>query len=327
MADEQQERKARYDAECKRVLSEKGILAQILKDCTEEFKDCSLEDIVEKYILGSPEVGTVTVMPSETCVESKHTEDKSATEGTVFFDIRFDAAAPVDGRLIRLIINVEAQNDFHPGYALLKRAMYYGCRMISSQYGTVFVRSEYDKIQKVYTIWVCMEPAREWAYTITRYHMQEENIVGHARAPKEDYDLISPILVCLGKKNYQELQGVLRMLNLLFIDQMGKEEKVMTLKRDFGIRTTPKLEKGVAEMCNLSEGIERRGIERGRAEGRMEGREEGRMEGRAEGREEGRAEGRVGTLISLVKKNLLSLADAAREAGLSVEEFKKMAML
>ena len=84
-------------------------------------------------------------------------------------------------------------------------------------------------------------------------------------------------------------------------------------------------------MCNLSEGIERRGIERGRAEGRMEGREEGRMEGRAEGREEGReegrAEGRVGTLISLVKKNLLSLADAAREAGLSVEEFKKMAML
>ena len=78
-----------------------------------------------------------------------------------------------------------------------------------------------------------------------------------------------------------------------------------------GIRTTPKLEKGVAEMCNLSEGIERRGIERGRAEGRMEG----------------RAEGRVGTLISLVKKNLLSLADAAREAGLSVEEFKKMAML
>jgi hypothetical protein len=52
VADEQQERKARYDAECKRVLSEKGILAQILKDCTEEFKDCSLEDIVEKRRIG-----------------------------------------------------------------------------------------------------------------------------------------------------------------------------------------------------------------------------------------------------------------------------------
>ena len=264
MANKQQERKARYDAECKQVLSEKGILAQILKECTEEFHPCSIDDIVNKYIQGSPEVGQVTVMPAETKVESTHTEDKSSTEGTVFYDIRFNAIAPVDGKLIRLIINIEAQNDFHPGYPLLKRAMFYGCRMISSQYGTVFVRSEYGKIEKVYTIWVCMEPAKEWAYTITRYHMEEENIVGNAKAPKTDYDLITPILVCLGRKKYTELQGVLRMLNLLFVDNIGKDEKVTTLKRDFGIQTTPKLEKGVAEMCNLSEGIERRGEERGK---------------------------------------------------------------
>ena len=264
MADKQQERKARYDAECKQVLSEKGILAQILKDCTEEFHSCSIDDIVNKYIQDSPEVGQVTVMPGEMKVESTHTEDKSSTEGTVFYDIRFNAVAPVDGKLIRLIINIEAQNDFHPGYPLLKRAMFYGCRMISSQYGTVFVRSEYGKIEKVYTIWVCMEPTEKWAYTITRYHMEEENVIGNAKAPKADYDLITPILVCLGRKKYTELQGVLRLLNLLFVDNIGKDEKVTTLKRDFGIQTTPKLEKGVAEMCNLSEGIERRGEERGK---------------------------------------------------------------
>lgn len=264
MADKQQERKARYDAECKQVLSEKGILAQILKDCTEEFHSCSIDDIVNKYIQDSPEVGQVTVMPGEMKVESTHTEDKSSTEGTVFYDIRFNAVAPVDGKLIRLIINIEAQNDFHPGYPLLKRAMFYGCRMISSQYGTVFVRSEYGKIEKVYTIWVCMEPTEKWAYTITRYHMEEENVIGNAKAPKADYDLITPILVCLGRKKYTELQGVLRMLNLLFVDNIGKDEKVTTLKRDFGIQTTPKLEKGVAEMCNLSEGIEKRGEERGK---------------------------------------------------------------
>ena len=57
------------------------------------------------------------------------------------------------------------------------------------------------------------------------------------------------------------------------------------------------------------------------------GREEGRAEGRAEGREEGRAEGVFSALASLVRKNLLSLSDAAKEAGLSVEEFRKMAML
>ncbi len=270
MASKQQERKARYDAECKQVLSEKGILAQILKDCTEEFCNCSTYDIVNKYIQGSPEVGKVTVMLGETKIESTHVEDKSAIEGTVFFDIRFNAVAPVDGKLIRLIVNIEAQNEFHPGYPILKRAVFYGCRMISSQYGTVFVKAEYGKIEKVYTIWVCMEPTEEWAYTITRYHMQEENVVGNAKAPKADYDLITPVLVCLGTKKYTELQGVLRMLNLLFVDNVSKDEKVETLRQDFGIQTTPKLEKGVAEMCNLSEGIEKRGIERGREEGRKD---------------------------------------------------------
>lgn len=49
-------------------------------------------------------------------------------------------------------INLEAQNDFNPGYPLLKRAVYYCGRMISSQYGTVFVKSHYEKIQK---IWEC----------------------------------------------------------------------------------------------------------------------------------------------------------------------------
>ena len=270
MASKQQERKARYDAECKQVLSEKGILAQILKDCTEEFCNCSTYDIVNKYIQGSPEVGKVTVMLGETKIESTHVEDKSAIEGTVFFDIRFNAVAPVDGKLIRLIVNIEAQNEFHPGYPILKRAVFYGCRMISSQYGTVFVKAEYGKIEKVYTIWVCMEPTEEWAYTITRYHMQEENVVGNAKAPKADYDLITPVLVCLGEKKYTELQGVLRMLNLLFVDNVSKDEKIKTLRQDFGIQTTPKLEKGVAEMCNLSEGIEKRGIERGREEGRKD---------------------------------------------------------
>ena len=43
---------ARYDAACKRLLSEKSILAWIMKSCLEEYRDCSISDIVEKYIEG-----------------------------------------------------------------------------------------------------------------------------------------------------------------------------------------------------------------------------------------------------------------------------------
>ena len=57
---------------------------------------------------------------------------------------------------IALIINVEAQNDFYPGYPLIKRGIYYCCRMISSQYGREFTGPHYEKIKKVYSIWICI---------------------------------------------------------------------------------------------------------------------------------------------------------------------------
>ena len=54
-----------------------------------------------------------------------------------------------------------------------------------------------------------------------------------------------------------------------------------------------------------------------------EGREEGRAEGREEGREEGKEEGSINTLVSLVKKGIITLHLAAAEAGISEEDFSK----
>ena len=270
---EAEEQKRQYDAACKNVLSEKGIIANILQDCVGEFQTCSIDEIVNHCIEGQPETGTVVVEPNGgiSRITSQQVEDKSEREGTVFYDIRFTAVAPSDGKPIRLIINIEAQNNFHPGYPLLKRAIYYCSRMISSQYGTVFTKSHYEKIEKVYSIWICTMPTKKWAYTITRYRMREENLVGQTQAPREDYDLLTPILVCLGSKQYTELKGLLRMLNLVLLDNVSPESKTKTLKEEFHVQVTPHLEKGVAEMCNLSEGIEKRGEARGEARGQTRG--------------------------------------------------------
>ncbi len=43
---------------------------------------------------------------------------------------------------------------------------------------------------------------------------------------------------------------------------------------------------------------------------------------RPEGKEEGRVEGKLDTLVELVKKGLLTVAQAAEEAQLTVSEFK-----
>ena len=90
-------------------------------------------------------------------------EDNSVTEGSVTFDILFHAKAPGTDDLITLIINVEAQKSLSPKtkkgevYPLMKRAVYYISRLISSQKETEFTGSDYGKIKKVYSIWICME--------------------------------------------------------------------------------------------------------------------------------------------------------------------------
>ena len=112
---------ARYDAACKRVLSEKSILAWIMKSCLEEYQDCDIRDIAEKYIEGQPQISSIPVLPDEggTVIQGMDTADKSLREGTVTYDIRFRAIVPGTGERISLIINVEAQNDYYPGYPLI----------------------------------------------------------------------------------------------------------------------------------------------------------------------------------------------------------------
>jgi len=91
--------KARYDAACKKLLSEKIILAWIMKSCLDEYRDCDIKEIVEQYIEGQPQVGEVPIAPDESNTASRihgiGTEDTSLTEGSVTYDIRFTAIAPL----------------------------------------------------------------------------------------------------------------------------------------------------------------------------------------------------------------------------------------
>ncbi len=77
--------------------------------------------------------------------------------------------------------------------------------VVSSQYGTEFTNSHYEKIKKVYSIFICMNPPNYRKNTINQYSIQEE----------------------------------------------------------FNIKMTQELEREVSEMCNLSEGVEQKGIAKG----------------------------------------------------------------
>lgn len=75
--------KAKYDAEVKRILSDKNILAWILKFATSEFKDATIDEI-KAAIEGTPEISKVPVYPGKIKPEAiigQANSDKVPNEG------------------------------------------------------------------------------------------------------------------------------------------------------------------------------------------------------------------------------------------------------
>ena len=176
-------------------------------------------------------------------------------------------------------MNVEAQNDFYPRYPLTKRGVYYCSRMISSQYGREFTGSHYEKLKKVYSIWICMNPPRRRENTITRYRLTEEHLVGEAVEPVQNYDLLSIVMLCLGGPDSENYDGVLRMLDVLLSHETSEAEKRRILQDDYDIQMTRTMESEVSVMCNLSKGVMEKSWKKGMAEGREKGRAEGLEKG------------------------------------------------
>lgn len=272
---------ARYDAVCKRILSEKILLAWIMKSCLEEYRDCDVNEIAEWYIESAPQVGMAPVAPDEAPrIHGMGNEDATLREGTVVYDIRFTAVAPISGELIRLIVNIEAQNDYYPGYPLIKRALYYCSRLISSQYGTEFTEGHYEKIKKVYSIWICSNPPGQRKNTITRYRVAEDNLVGDVKEPKANYDMLTVIMLCIGEAEDDTEDSALDLLNRLLSDKLTAEQKREMLEKEFHIKMTQRLYQEVSLMCNLSKGIEDKGIQKGIQQGIQQGIQKGKAAGK-----------------------------------------------
>ena len=260
------DQKAQYDEACKKVLAEKIILAWIMKHTMKEYADYDVVEIVERFIVGEPKVAETKVMPDETNapkITGTGMEDTTVTEGSITYDIQFRAIMPSSDKVVQMIINVEAQNDFYPGYPIIKRGIYYCARMISAQYGTVFTNSHYEKIQKVYSVWICMNPPKERKNTITEYSLTEKHHVGKVKEKEELYDLINAIMICLGKNEEAAENELLYLLDVLLSSEKRAKEKKEILENRFQIPMTEKFETEVEYMCNLSDGVEQKGIQKG----------------------------------------------------------------
>ena len=246
-----------YDEACKQIIAHKIILAWIMKHSITEYSDYKIKDIIDNFIEGEPEISTDAVNRDEKAefIEGMNSEDASINESTVMFDIRFKAIVPSTHTTEDMIINVEAQSNFYPGYPIIKRGIYYASRMISSQYGTVFENSHYEKIKKVNSIWICTKPPKYRQNTITSYDITEKNKYGAYKENKKNYDLISVVLICLGNSAQQSEDELIKMLSVLLSRDITPNIKKEALQNEFGIPMTSNLESEVGNVCNLSQGI------------------------------------------------------------------------
>ncbi len=244
---------ASYDKLAKHFLSRKSILAQILKYTVEEFADSSLEDIEKKYIEGEPSLSINTVPLDDTLdIVGKNTESTGLNESFVTFDIIFDAIAPVDGKLVKIIINLEPQKTTRKiHYKLMKRAVYYAARLISSQKEKEFHGDDYNSIKKVYSIWIAMNVQNYRADSIQEYKLSENLIHGKFHDDKKNYDLISIVILNLGKKPTSH--KLLNLLYLIFMDLKSSAEKETILHDEYHIDITRDMREELRKMGGLME--------------------------------------------------------------------------
>lgn len=275
--------KARYDAACKMLLSNSMILSWILKCSVPEYREIEAGEIAKKYICGKAQTEKHPVHINEASQSGNGmtgAEDTTLYEGRITYDVKCEAILPETEGTVGIIIDLEGQNKMDLKYSLLKREIYYGCRLISSQYGTEFRHSDYGKLKHVYSIWICMNPPEYRRNTINRYEIMESCEVGAVTEKKQNYNLMTVITVCLGEPEDEKLAAsenqsqsgvkLLRLLDILFFGEISVKEKQQILEKEYGIPMTEKLKAEVREMCNFSDGIEERGVRKGRQEGRQE---------------------------------------------------------
>ena len=259
-----------YDENAKLILADKSVLSWILKRCTNEFMNESLETI-RTCIDGEPSVGSVHVGPHLTNAQSRHTdkletlsqEDTSPSEGQTTFDVRFKVKVPDLSSRIEMIINVEAQKDYHPGYPLVSRGIFYSARMLSAQLHKDFDVPDYGQIKKVYSIWLCFRPPAYMKGKIVSFQIQPLMLCGKMPDQLAGYDLMRVVIIGLTDDigMHKDVDETIQMLSTLFSTELNAEEKKRRLENDFHFKMSREIEERSALMCNLSALVLEKGIQ------------------------------------------------------------------
>ena len=264
----------RKDTFAKRLFRRPELIAWLIKTCIPEFRKVEPSDIIDRWLskadmrIGTDPVAQDVVRRS---VPAVGTEDKSVTDGTVFYDFRTELSLPETlDNTSQLILNIEMQKDYKNWLVILKRVIYYLCRLISRQPGELMDgKEDYSRLCRVCSIWILPAVPKRLANRVLHLHqIMEDMSKGHVMpAGAMPVGLTDAWLLCLSDKHPPKReQNGLWLMYVLLTKTITNTERMEILKTDFGIKITKELE----DMYTYDDFRY--------SESRMEGRREGRDE-------------------------------------------------
>lgn len=254
---------AGLDIQSKMLLRSKEVLAIILQGTIAEYKGYSRKEIMG-FIEADSLATTREISPgrTNTQVTGDNAEFIHLNEKVSCFDMAFRAANPqlsTEKVQISLHIDVEPQKTYRPGYPVEKRGMYYLARRLSAQLSLATDSTDYSHLEKCYSIWICRDdiPAKEH-YSISVYEMANTKNTGIRSVAKENYDLLTLIVIKLGSIVYDGRRGdegyeLLRFLNTVMYPH--KENFMKTVSEYIDFSDNEELWKEATHMDGLGQCI------------------------------------------------------------------------
>jgi hypothetical protein len=139
--------------------------------------------------------------------------------------------------------------------------------MLSAQNGKVFSHSQYGKLRKVYSIWICTRPPQDEQNSIAHFSVTKNNVIGTNREVMENYDMLSVIMIYLGNPDADNHVGIVKLLGILLSANISATDKKQILQNEFSIPMTETIEEEVSNMFNLSQALVEESEARGEARG------------------------------------------------------------
>jgi len=205
------------DSVARRIIHRKDVASMIMEGTIDEFRGVPMEEIMR-------------CIPGEGNIIYGLENDDPVSN--IAFDMVYGVQIPFSD--VRVIINVETQARYNPGYPLINRGLFYYGNRVVKQKGTEFIGDHYEDMKKVHSIWIVMNPPEGFANKVFSYP------IGNAAVDYTDdegfeppqYDLGRITFICIGSPYDEHVPKFLRMLNLLFGKGMTPEMRAEKLREN-----------------------------------------------------------------------------------------------